>query len=68
MYNNCGVLKVPLNVFRLLLAQVAQIAVELNDDKLNLLMVRLGLYELSAKEVVVAIDRLEYEIESIKYN
>lgn len=37
-------LKQPLIIFRGILAEVAQRATELNDDKLNLLMLRLTLY------------------------
>lgn len=38
-------LKQPLIIFRAILVEVAQRAIELNDDKLNLLMLRLTLYE-----------------------
>ena len=38
-------LKQPLIIFRSILAEVAQRAIELNDDKLNLLMLRLTLYD-----------------------
>ena len=38
-------LQQPLIIFRSILAEVAQRAIELNDDKLNLLMLRLTLYE-----------------------
>lgn len=41
-----GVLRVPLNTLRVLLAQVATRAIELNDPILNRLMFDLGLYEL----------------------
>ena len=37
-------LKQPLIIFRSILVEVAQRAIELNDDKLNLLMLRLTLY------------------------
>lgn len=38
-------LRQPLIIFRSILTEVAQRAIELNDDKLNLLMLRLTLYE-----------------------
>lgn len=41
-----GVLRVPLNTFRVLLGQVAQRCTELNDPVLNRLMFDLTLYEL----------------------
>ena len=43
--SNSGVLKVPLNQFRLLLVQVANRASQLNDPVLNQLMCELTLYE-----------------------
>ena len=42
---DAGVLFVPLNQFRILLGLVAQRALELDDPKLNKLMVALTLYE-----------------------
>lgn len=47
---NAGVLKVPLNQFRILLAQVAERAAEVDDVKLNCLMIRLGLYDNSTPD------------------
>ena len=46
-----GVLKTPINQFRHLLVQVAQRATELNDPKLNVLMLRLWLYEASPEDI-----------------
>lgn len=40
-----AMLKQPLIIFRSILVEVAMRAIELNDDKLNLLMLRLTLYE-----------------------
>lgn len=42
-----GVLKIPINQFRILLCQVAERASQVDDDKLNYLMCRLTLYELA---------------------
>lgn len=53
---NMGVLKVPLNVFRQLLGAVAQRASEINDPELNILMLRLHLYEVPPMEIVEAIE------------
>ena len=39
-----GVLYVPINQFRILLAQVAERATKIGDTELNCLMIRLGLY------------------------
>ena len=43
----CSMLRIPLNIFQRLLAQVAQRATELNDPQLNRLMVRLTLYSIA---------------------
>lgn len=42
---NGGVLKIPLNIFQQLLAEVADRAIIINDKELNKLMIRLNLYE-----------------------
>jgi hypothetical protein len=42
-----GVLFVPANVFRLYLAQIAERASQLNDPKLNAIMVQMSLYEVA---------------------
>lgn len=41
-----GILKIPMNIFQRLLAQVAERASELNDKQLNSLMARLALYNI----------------------
>jgi len=41
---NHGILFIPMNAFRNLLAQVAERAIELDDPKLNCLMIQLTLY------------------------
>jgi hypothetical protein len=51
-----GVLKIPLNVFKNILAEVAQRATELNDPQLNILMLKLALYEIPMKEIPKAIE------------
>ncbi len=47
---NGGVLKIPLNIFKSLLWEVAERAIELNDKKLNKLMIRLSLYDMSNRK------------------
>ena len=49
-YVNGGMYAACWNVFRILLAQVAERATELNDPVLNTLMIRLNLYEIPNKE------------------
>jgi len=46
------------NVFRNLLAQVAERATELNDPVLNTLMIRLNLYEIPNKDRYKVIEQL----------
>ena len=47
---NSGVLKIPLNIFQSLLGEVAERAIELNDKKLNKLMIRLALYDMTDRK------------------
>lgn len=54
-----GALRIPFNVLRVLLAQVAQRATELHDRKLDALMVRLGLYEIDPKDIPGVLEKLE---------
>lgn len=53
---NMGVLFIPLNIFRLLLCEVAKRAIKINDPELNILMLRLTLYEVQANEIHKAIE------------
>jgi hypothetical protein len=46
LVKNMGVVKVPLNILRNLLGQIAQRSVELNDPVLNRIMFDMALYEL----------------------
>lgn len=63
-------LQIPMTIFRSLLAQVAQRSAELNDDKLNLLMMRLTLYEcadpLSENYNSAIMEQLEQKLEKAK--
>lgn len=45
----CAIFSIPFNIFGKLLAQVADRAIELNDPELNILMLRLTLYEIDGK-------------------
>lgn len=53
---NMGVLKIPLNIFKNLLAEVAQRATRLNDPELNILMLRLALYDVKQIDTSKAIE------------
>jgi hypothetical protein len=52
VFNNpdCAVLKVPFSVLRDILAEVAKRAIELDDQELHKLMLRLTLYEIANPE------------------
>ena len=53
---NMGVLKIPLNIFRNYLGRLAEIAIELDDPKLNIIMLEMSIYEVDAKTVVGLIE------------
>jgi len=53
----------PLNVFLRMLKSVAEYAVEKNDPELNVMMLRLGLYDVPAREVD---DAILGELEKLK--
>lgn len=61
---NQGILKVPLNVFKKLLCQVAERAIELDDPKMNILMLRLGLYEVHPMDVPKIIEIIQKQLEN----
>jgi len=42
---NMGALRIPMNLFQRILIEVAARAIEIDDDKMNRLMMRLALYE-----------------------
>lgn len=52
-----GIFFQPLNTFKNLLARVAQRATELNDPELNILMLKLTLYDVPNKEIGSAIKK-----------
>lgn len=41
----CAILKIPINITRSLLSELAQLAIEIDDPRLHLMMIRLGLYD-----------------------
>lgn len=56
---NGGVLFIPLNTLRNYLLRVAQRASEINDPQLNILMLKMNLYEMPPLEIVKAIEAQE---------
>ncbi|WP_405289446.1 hypothetical protein [Methanobrevibacter sp.] len=59
VFDNPGTsqLKIPFNTVLKFLGAVAQRASELNDPKLNMLMIKLNLYEVEPKEASSLIDQ-----------
>lgn len=58
-----GILRIPINITLGILAQLAQLAVEIDDPRLHIMMLRLGLYDVPASERVGKIKELKKEIE-----
>ena len=55
----CGILKLPINITKGILAELAQLAIEIDDPRLHVMMLRLGLYEVSASERVELIKKMK---------
>jgi len=51
LMKNMGVLKIPLNIFRLYLVEVAQRAIELNDPEMNVLMLKMKMYDVNHSDI-----------------
>lgn len=58
----CAILKLPINITKGILAELAQLAIEIDDDRLHIMMLRLGLYECSASERIKKIKELKEKI------
>lgn len=56
-----AILKIPVRVTKDILAQLAQLAIEIDDARLHIIMLRLGLYECPARERVERIKALRRE-------
>lgn len=57
--STCNILKLPINITKGILAELAQLAIEIDDDRLHVMMLRLGLYEVSASERVELIKKMK---------
>jgi hypothetical protein len=68
MDRNNGVLKIPINIFKNILGEVAERAIKLNDPELNILMLRLALYDTPQSEIPNAIEQQKLLIEHGKRN
>lgn len=60
---NGGMYAICWNIFRNLLAMVAQRATEINDPIMNVLMLRLGLYDVKPQEIAGYIEKIKKELE-----
>ena len=63
---NGGMYSVCWNIFRNLLAMVAERSTELNDPIMNVLMLRLGLYDVRPEDRVKFIRMIEEEVNNGK--
>ncbi len=62
----CAILKIPIHITKGILMQLAQLAIEIDDDRLHVMMLRLGLYDCSAAERVALIKKFEKKINKAK--
>lgn len=60
---SCSILKLPIGITKGILGELAELAIELDDDRLHRMMLRLGLYDCTASERVERIKELERRIE-----
>ena len=60
----CSILYQPINITKGILAELAKLATEIDDDRLHVLMLRLGLYDVGANERVERIKELRERIAS----
>lgn len=60
----CAILKLPINITKGILAELAQLAIEIDDDRLHIMMLRLGLYECSARERNEKIKQLKEKVKT----
>lgn len=56
------ILKMPIEITREILAELAQLAIEIDDDRLHIMMLRLGLYDVPASARVEEIKKLQQRI------
>lgn len=59
---SCAILKIPINITKRMLADLAKLAIEIDDDRLHVMMLRLNLYDMPNDKRVKEIDRLEDRI------
>ena len=60
---SCAILFQPVRITKGILAQLAQLAIEIDDPRLHIMMLRLGLYDVPASERVRKIKQLKEEID-----
>ena len=58
----CAILKIPINITKRMLADLAKLAIEIDDDRLHVMMLRLNLYDMPNDKRVKEIKRLEDRI------
>lgn len=58
----CAILKIPINITKRMLADLAKLAIEIDDDRLHVMMLRLNLYDMPNDKRVKEIKRLKDRI------
>lgn len=59
-----GILKIPIHITKRILAELAELAIEIDDPRLHKMMLRLGLYDVSAAERVEQIKKMDRLIQA----
>ena len=58
------ILKIPIQITKRILAELAELAIEIDDPRLHKMMLRLGLYDVSAAERVEQIKKMDRLIQA----
>lgn len=54
----CWILKIPINITRGILGELAELAIEIDDPRLHVMMLRLGMYDVPANERTELIEEI----------
>lgn len=61
-----GILKIPINIFKNHLAEIAEIAIKIDNPELNIMMLRMNLYEVKPNEIIKCIKKQQKRIKKEK--
>ncbi len=57
--NSCSIMFIPIRITKSILAKLAALAIEIDDDRLHVMMLRMGLYDVPANKRVALIKKLK---------